>query len=528
MAIDRFPAWGSSFDPTKYARKSILRGEVPNRLGAGSIVQAEINFTTSNIGNIDSQGKADQALRKDLPTLPTEEASIESEAKLKDVDALKYSSMPEATKPTTEQRPKPEAMTPKSNRANPSVQSVEAEQTDPGDTLRLASLREISRIHSVKVGQRWMTFAEVDGWTCLVPPRAFKAGQLVIYLEIDSMVPASDGRFGTMTPLRTFEGKLHHRVKTRRFGSGEEKIIVQGYVYPIEKFGCVYRQVGAVRWALELGPGSKFSQEKTNLIILAMYRRMNWAEKLGIKKWEETAQALSNAHNEHPRLGKTPTHLFHKTDITRVEDCPNLFSKQKYTRREYQESVKMDGASMTAYFLSKKSRRFGELNPLPETVGPNTVLENGRFGVCSKSIDLNELTMCNFGYWKTALRHDLPNKLSKLGKNMAIQGELCGPGINQNREKIPTDQTDFFVFAVFDIDRQKYVDPRKVVDLAAQLGLKHVPVLGYVKIPEIAGDREDLKRRARQRKGEGLVYKCLVDGRAFKVISSTYLLEHNV
>lgn len=524
MATDRFPVWGPSFDPTKYTLKSALCEQMPNK--PGPALKTKIHLAPA-AGNIHSHEKADQKPREELPTIPTRKTTVESEATVQDavIPRGKYSSMPETIEPIT-QSIKPQAITLKRERAEPSAQPVKTEQMDTSETLRLVSIREINKVHNIKAGQRWMTLAEIDGWTCLVPPRAFKAGELVIYFEIDSMIPASDDRFGTMNTLQTFEGKLFHRVKTRRFGRGEEKVIVQGYVYPIEKFECIYGQVRMVRWALELSTGKNLSQKQMNLIILAMYRRENWAEKLGIKKWEETAQAPSNA-NEHPRLGKTPAHLFNKTDITRLEDCPNLFSKPKYIRREYQESVKMDGASMTVYFVNKKSRRFGELNPLPETVGPNTVLENGRFGVCSKAVDLNELTKYGYGYWRTALRYDLPAKLSKLGKNVAIQGELCGPGINQNREKIPEGETEFFVYAMFDIDVQKYVHPRKVVDLAALLGLKHVPVLGYVNIPEIAQDREDLKRRARQRKGEGLVYKCVLDGRAFKVISSTYLLEHN-
>lgn len=521
MATGEFPAWGPSFDPTKYTRKPPGCEQVSKKPTA---VQTESHVERA--ARVNSQEKAGLPLQQKSPIFPTRKASNESKAKLQHMVTPEHSSIPERTKPTT-QTMGLQAMALKTERADPNMQTAEAEQTDPSETLRLVSIREISKLHSAKVGQRWMTFAEIDGWTCLVPPRAFKAGELVVYLEVDSMIPASDDRFGTMNTLQTFEGKLCHRVKTRRFGSGEEKIVVQGYVYPIEKFQCIYRQVETVRWALELSLGKRLSQKKMNAITLAMYRRENWAERLGIKKWEETAQGPSSAH-EHPRLGRTPTHLFNKTDITRVEDCPNLFSKVKYTRREYQESVKMDGTSMTVYFVNKQSRRIGELNPLPEAVGPNTVLDNGRFGVCSKSIDLNELNSCSIGYWKTALQYDLPTKLSKLGKNIAIQGELCGPGINKNREKIREGQTEFFVYAMFDMDRQKYVDPRKVVDLAAQLGLKHVPVLGYVRIPEIAQDREDLKRRARQRKGEGLVYKCLVDGRAFKVISSTYLLEHNV
>lgn len=516
---DGFPAWGSSFDPTKYSQKSLATAGAQV---ADQAVAVKTQVKTEPGSNGDDQGQTTKTPLMDAHTAVTSKACTETKGTPPHMFTDENSSYTETQETSA-----------KNKSASIEPKLAENEHTNPDETQRLVSIREISKIHVAKVGNRWLSFAQVDGWTCLVPQRAFKAGELVLYLEVDSMIPASDDRFGTMSNLQTYDGKLCHRVKTRKFGTGEDAIIVQGYICPIEKFDCVYEEVKAVRWALEMTPEREITQKEMNRIIIAMYRRWNWAEKLGIKKWEETVHMQSSLDHEHPKLGKTPTRLFGKTDITRVEDCPNLFVKPKYTKRVYQESVKMDGASMTVYFVSSQSRRFAELNPLPARVGPNTVLENGRFGVCSKSVDLNELNSAgkgkdNFGYWAAALRHGLPAKLSALGRNLAVQGELCGPGINRNREGVAGDQAEFFVFGMFDIDRQKHVDPRKVVTLAAQLGLRHVLVLGYVKIPEIANCQEDLKMRARQKKGEGLVYKCLVDGRSFKVISSTYLLEHNI
>lgn len=180
---------------------------------------------------------------------------------------------------------------------------------------------------------------------------------------------------------------------------------------------------------------------------------------------------------------------------------------------------------MSVYFVKKTAKKFHDLNELPEEVGPNMVLSNGRFGVTSKSVDLKELSTCTFGYWRTALKNDLPAKLSKLDRSIAIQGEICGPGINKNREKL--DETQFFVYSMWDIAAQKYIDPRKVETLAEKLGLKHVPVLGYVKIREIASCHNDLRDLADKRPGEGLVFKCVRDGRSFKVHSPSYKILHN-
>lgn len=106
------------------------------------------------------------------------------------------------------------------------------ERADTTETLRLVSIRRVKSVHETKVENRWLTLAEIDGWVCIVPRRSFKPGELVLYLEVDSFIPAADERFGKQQPLITLGSKLGHRVKTRRVGSGSESVLVQGLVYP--------------------------------------------------------------------------------------------------------------------------------------------------------------------------------------------------------------------------------------------------------------------------------------------------------
>lgn len=406
---------------------------------------------------------------------------------------------------------------------------------DGNGTQRLVSLRVIRKIYNVEVDDKELSFAEIDEWTCKIPFRQYCEGELVLYFQIDSFLPGSDDRFpkgfGKAKKLQMLDGKIGQRIKTENFGSGENKIVSQGMIMPVQTFPEIWKKLEVVRQFISIGRMER-NVELINLTLLVMYRDRNWAEVLGVKKWEETA--AQNQQPEHRRLGWYPAEVFRRTDVVRVEDCPNLFKKPKYNKLVYQESVKMDGAAMVVYFVKKSCAYFDSLNPLPDKVGPNTVLEGAqgaRFGVCSNKIEKNELEdegKGGFRYWETALRYDLPDKLSKLGRNIAIQGELCGDMIQRNRERLPEGEQDFFVFAMFDIDKKDFIDPREVEMIAKELGLKHVPVLGYVRLTEIASSHQDLKRRAAQRKGEGLVFKCLADGRRFKVISHTYLLEHGI
>lgn len=193
------------------------------------------------------------------------------------------------------------------------------DEADSTDTRRLVSLRRVRNIRQAKIDNRWITLAQVDEWTCTVPRHAFREGQLVIYVEIDAFLPSADRRFGTIASLQTYSGVLGHRVKTRRFGSYPDKLVVQGYIYPLEKFDEIFREIECIRQVLDNIPYDKPSQKMTKEIICAMYRNQDWAADIGVKKWEEPNPA--NKPNKHSRLGAVPTRVFKKTDITHFEVC---------------------------------------------------------------------------------------------------------------------------------------------------------------------------------------------------------------
>ena len=56
-------------------------------------------------------------------------------------------------------------------------------------------------------------------------------------------------------------------------------------------------------------------------------------------------------------------------------------------------------------------------------------------------------------FWKVAREMDIENKLRNYGKNISLQGELIGEGIQGNPYKIKGQTVKFF--NVFDIDNQE-------------------------------------------------------------------------
>lgn len=248
-------------------------------------------------------------------------------ATVSELEIEQHASIPapevERTKPSTE----------KTHRYPPSILTAEfldlafmrfrarddKELSPSTETRRLVSLRRIRNICQAKVENQWMTLAQVDEWTSIVPRYAFKEGDLVVYVQIDAFLPASDKRFGLFSSLQTFDGDIGHRVKTRTFGSYPDQLVVQGYIYPLEKFNEIYQEINSIRQAVDNYPDDKPSDEKFQRIVRSMYKNEDWAAKIGVKKWEEPKPV--NPPNKHPRLGAIPTRVFKKTDITHFEVC---------------------------------------------------------------------------------------------------------------------------------------------------------------------------------------------------------------
>lgn len=195
-----------------------------------------------------------------------------------------------------------------------------------------------------------------------------------------------------------------------------------------------------------------------------------------------------------------------KTDETRVQVLQDVLDK--YVGTHCYVSEKMDGSSVT-YFLN-----------------------NGEFGVCSRTLELIE-TKEN-SQWKFARAHELEEKLKTLGKNIALQGEMIGEGIQSNKYKL-RGQTVMF-FNVFDIDAFTYVDFPEFMDVIHTLGLTTAPILetDYVlsndipSLVQMAIGKSVLKNDVHR---EGIMIRPLQerrdrDGRvSFKSINPEFLLK---
>ena len=251
---------------------------------------------------------------------------------------------------------------------------------------KLASIQRVIAIEPIE-GADAIEKATVLGWSLVVKKNEFKIGDLVVYCEIDSILPEID--------LFDFLKPRGMRIRTVRL-RGQ---ISQGICFPtsiVEHFG---------------------------LLTEDMIEGQDVTEALCVIKYEPPIPACLSGIVK----GKFPSFI-PKTDETRVQVLQKLLDKYKGTYCYITE--KLDGSSATYY------------------------LKDGEFGVCSRNMELLESAENSF--WKVARDLDIENKLRKLGKNVAIQGELVGEGIQGNKLKLKGHTVYFF--NAFDIDKFEYID----------------------------------------------------------------------
>lgn len=340
---------------------------------------------------------------------------------------------------------------------------------------KLASIRKVNSLTPIENADM-IELAHIDGWGVVVKKGEFKEGDLGVYFEVDSLLPEE--------PRYEFLRKGCYVAKSQN-GSGFRlrtiklrKTLSQGLFLPLTSFPELTDSI-----ALDT---VKEGDEVTDL--------------LNVKKYEPIipTQLAGKVRGNFP-LG------IPKTDQERIQ---NLFGKHDYEKRKgetYEVTLKLHGTSCTIYQMDNK------------------------FGVCSRNLDLEE-TEDNV-YWIVARKYDLENKMKNFGlENLAIQGEIMGPGLLGNRENL--DEYIYFVYDIWNIETQKYLTAHERYGICEWLGLQHVPVIhtNYKDVwtHTLGGllDWAENTKSINHPHAEGIVFKNQNNTWfSFKVISNKFLLE---
>lgn len=222
-------------------------------------------------------------------------------------------------------------------------------------------------------------------------------------------------------------------------------------------------------------------------------------EVLGIVKYEPPIPAQLAG-----KIKGTFPSFIPKTEEIRIQNFESEVGFSPVGERAY-VTEKLDGTSFTCYF------------------------KDGVFGVCGRNWELSETD--DNSLWRMAKMLELKDKMTKLGKNIALQGELIGAGINGNLYGLSDHKLYFFTGYDIDKGRRMFFDELEWVLFGLQLQM--VPVLekyGFV-IPK-EGNIVDYMLKYAEGKSvlnmevdrEGVVVRGLEREFSFKAISNTYLL----
>lgn len=266
---------------------------------------------------------------------------------------------------------------------------------------QLATIQRINKIEPIQ-GADLIVKAYVLGWEVVIKKDEFKDGDLVVYCEVDSILPDK--------PEFEFLRDKKFRIKTIKL-KGQ---ISQGICFPLSilpkntkanEGRDVTELLGVKKWeAYEDEP--KMKKQVAKLIY------PKW-----IPKWAMRFRWVRSIFTSKSK-NKTFPSIIPKTDETRIQVLQPLLDE--YKGKLFYATEKIDGSSITVYLLK------------------------GKFGVCSRNVDLGKTSGCK--YWDTVIAHDIEAKMRKFfGKeDIVLQGELIGEGIQGNKYKLKGQDIYFF------------------------------------------------------------------------------------
>ena len=343
---------------------------------------------------------------------------------------------------------------------------------------KLASIQRIWKIEPIEGADR-IELAHVLGWQCVVNKGQFQPMDLGVYFEIDSFLPIrTEFDFMRTTSYKKTdimgEG---FRLRTMKF-RGQ---ISQGLLLPVNQFP-------------EISAETELGTDVTEL--------------LGIRKWEIEEKATTGG----TVIGTLPYDIPH-TDETRIQAEPELL--REFAGLEYYISTKMDGSS--------------------HSMG---IDENG-FHVTGHNYEYKDDGTSSF--YNLVKERGYKEKLERFSKEsglktITIQGELCAPGIQQNRLRLI--KPEWYVFTIR--EDGKRVGLKRMQDICKILQLTTVPIEEVdTDLPSKYPTIEALLERADGNylnggKKEGIVIRPTVPvfcpvisaSLSMKVVSNKYLLKN--
>jgi len=318
-----------------------------------------------------------------------------------------------------------------------------------------------------------MSIAKIKGWKVCIKKNEYKSGDLCIYVATDTILDPH--------PHFEFLRNKQFRIKPIKL-RGQ---LSEGILFPTSLL-------------------KDFANGRA-IVLENDVSGTDVSELIGAKHYEKPlpSELVGEARGSLPSFLK-------KTDEENLENVIGVLEEMR--GRPYYISTKIDGQSGTFY------------------------LRDGVFGVCSRKIDLLE-TEGN-GFWKVARKFDIENQMRKVfgNKNVAIQGEVYGPGVQKN--PLGVEDLSLAVFNIWDMETRTYGN---LSDLISFCDETYIPMVSIIEqglsFDKTFGDLQSMANALCYVNGhvaEGIVIRpqimfksVVMDSHcSFKVINETFKLKH--
>lgn len=379
----------------------------------------------------------------------------------------------------------------------------------------LAYVVKVDEIRPIEGADR-VEVAIVNGWHIMVRKDQFKPGDLAVYFEIDSKVPAEE-------PFMFLEPK-QFKIKTQKYFKGT--VISQGLLMGFEDFG----------WEKDAYKLGDFLTQK--LKVTYAVEEDNARKASSVDKYKKMAQRHGKLFSHQPfrwlmrrAWGKKILFLFFgktsdkktgwpawvaKTDEERVENMPWIFDNKS----PFVATEKIDGTSTT---FTMKRGKFGKND----------------FYVCSRNVvfdkpDKNCFYDTNV-YIEMAEKYDIEKILESIFTDdptldwVTLQGETYGAGIQKRDYGLKEHRFAGFNFIT---SKEGRWDSVRAAKFMAQYNIPWVPILdeNYI-LPDTVEELRAFSHSEGSRIDgvikEGIVFRSQDGSISFKCVDPEFLMKYH-
>lgn len=381
----------------------------------------------------------------------------------------------------------------------------------------LAYVVKVDEIRPIEGADR-VEVAIVNGWHIMVRKDQFKPGDLAVYFEIDSKVPAEE-------PFMFLEPK-HFKIKTQKYFKGT--VISQGLLMSFEDFG----------WEKDAYKLGDFLTQK--LKVTYAVEEDNARKASSVDKYKKMAQRHGKLFSHQPfrwlmrrTWGKKILFLFFgktsdkkagwpawvtKTDEERVQNMPWILEN----KNPWVATEKIDGTS-TTFTMKRVKTRFLKK-------------EKFEFYICSRNVVFDKPDKACFYdtnvYTEMAEKYNIEAVLQKILKNrpdlewVTLQGETYGQGIQKREYSLK--EHNFMGFNFITSAEGRW-DSKRASKLMMGFGIPWVPIVdeNFI-LPDTVDELLAIATGDSVVDGgmrEGLVFRSQDGVQSFKAVSNEFLLR---